>query len=507
MKNLILILGLAGAVLLAGCATSKPVARSAPGAATVHVLVKPKAGVHEPALQSLFAAHEAKQVGHIRQINVRVLEVRADKLERVLASLKSHSKIKFAEQDVRRAPAVVPDDTYYSLAWHLPKISAPAAWDVTTGSSNVVIAILDSGINAAHPDLAPLIVPGWNVFDNNANTDDLSGHGTGVAGNAAAVGNNLLGIAAVAWGCRLMPVRVTDVGGWATDQMIAVGLVYAAEHGAKVANASFGMVGVSSTLSAAAEYFQSKGGVFTVAAGNDASFDPTPDDRYILRVNATDQSDVIASFSATGNNLDLCAPGVNIVTTTRSGGYGSATGTSSSAPIVAGVAALVLSVNPTLTPGQVRTILKQTADDLGAAGWDTAYGWGRVNAFRAVQAAPTNPPEDIVVPGVTNAPPGSGGVVVPVPDTTLPIVVITSPLNGAKVTKNVKVIATASDNVGVVRVEFWAASVLKQTSTSSSPTFYWDTKRVAKGSYSLEVVAYDLAGNVGRSVVVVNKWP
>src|SRR6185369_4555975 len=108
---------------------------------------------------------------------------------------------------------------------------------------------------------------------------------------------------------------------------------------------------------------------------------------YLLRISATDSSDVFASFSAKGNNIDLCAPGVNIVTTTKGGGYGYATGTSASAPLVAGVAALMFSARPDLTGAKVQQLLKDSADDLGSAGWDTQYGYGRLNAYGALQAA------------------------------------------------------------------------------------------------------------------------
>src|SRR5262249_39076456 len=132
---------------------------------------------------------------------------------------------------------------------------------------------------------------------------------------------------------------------------------------------------------------QSKGGVLAVAGGNYATFDSAPDNPNMLVGSATDQNDVLATWSNTGNNVDLSAPGVNISTTTNGGAYGAGSGTSFSAPIVAGVAALVFSVNPALTPAQVTSVLEQSADDLGSPGWDPSYGWGRVNAARAVSMA------------------------------------------------------------------------------------------------------------------------
>src|SRR5262249_28611640 len=137
-------------------------------------------------------------------------------------------------------------------------------------------------------------------------------------------------------------------------------------------------------------------------------FNPSPDDPYMIRVSATDSSDLIASFSSTGNNVDLSAPGVNIVTTVKGGGYGYATGTSASAPLVAGVAALMLSVNPNLTATQVIDLLKQSADDLGPAGWDSGYGWGRLNARNAVVAAINAGTPDTTPPSATLSSPNLG---------------------------------------------------------------------------------------------------
>jgi thermitase len=444
------------------------------------LLLQPKPGVPELVVQGLVARSGARQVGAIQQINVRVLQVPPAALPSVLAALQHNQNVEFAEPDYLVEPALTPNDTYYSLEWHLPKMQAPQAWDITTGSSQVTIAILDSGVDATHPDLSPLIVPGWNVFDNSADTSDMTGHGTGVAGNAAAVGNNGVGIAALAWNCRIMPIRVADPTGCATDSMLAAGLTYAADHGARVANASFGISGLSSTLSSAAQYFQSKGGVFTGSAGNDGTFDSTADDPYILRISATDSSDVLASFSSTGNNIDLCAPGVSIVTTTKGGGYGYATGTSASAPLVAGVAALVLSVNPSLTGSQVQQILKQSADGLGATGWDSSYGWGRVNALKAVQAALN---------------PGSG-------DSTPPSVQIAAPTAGSVLAGVAAINISGSDNVAVTRVEFYLNGTGVATNANAPATYSWDTTLYGNGSYTLQARAYDAAGNVGTSTSV-----
>jgi len=443
------------------------------------LLVKAKPGVSDAAVQALLASQGAQEKSAIKQIGLRVVNVPPAKLDAVLEALKRHPSIEFAEPDYLLPPQITPNDTYYSSGWHLPQISAPAAWDVTTGSSNVIIAILDTGVNAAHPDLAAKIVPGWNFYDNNSDTSDILGHGTPVAGAAAAATDNGEGVASVAWKCLLMPIRVSDTNGFGILSAIAHGLTYAADQGARVANISFRASG-SFTVSNAAAYFQAKGGVVTVSSGNEGVFDGTPDNPFVLTVGATDTSDSLASFSNTGSNIDLCAPGVDIFTTGVGGDYGSGTGTSFSAPIVAGVAALVFSANPTLSGIQVQDILKQSADDLGAPGWDTSYGWGRVNAYKAVQAA-------LSASATDNTPPTTE---------------ILAPVSGSVVSGAVSIAVGATDDVGVTRVEWYLNGSCAGTNFSAPATFSWDTTGYTNGSYTLEARAYDAAGNVGSSATV-----
>src|SRR5258705_3479703 len=132
------------------------------------LLVKPRPDVAERQLQSLFNSHGAQEQGSIKPINVRILTVAPAQSDAVLAALQHNPNIEFAEQDYLHAPAMLPNDAYYSLEWHLPKIGAPAAWDTTVGSSTVIIAILDSGVDGTHPDLSSQLVPGWNLYHCNA---------------------------------------------------------------------------------------------------------------------------------------------------------------------------------------------------------------------------------------------------------------------------------------------------------------------------------------------------
>jgi subtilisin family serine protease len=431
--------------------------------------------------RNIIAALGARDADEIPGLGVHILDLPYQAGEHAFVqAFQARSEVEFAELDRIMEPAdLTPNDPWYVDQWHLKKINSPTAWSTSTGSSNVVVAILDTGVDGTHPDLASNMAPGWNVYDNNSNASDSGGHGTKVAGSAVAASNNSIGVASVAWGCKIMPVRITDPTGYALWSDAAKGLTWAADHGARVANISF-VASDSSTVKSAAQYFQNKGGIVTVSAGNSSTFVASADNPYVLTVSATDPNDALASFSNTGNNIDLAAPGTLIRTTARGGGYEVAGGTSFSAPIVAGVAALVMSANPSLTSTQVRDILKQSADDLGATGWDSSYGWGRVNAARAMALA------------------GGGAV-----DSTSPQVSITSPGGGATLAGVITIDASASDNVGVTSVSLTIDGVSRGTDSSSPYAFQWDTTTATNGSHTLIAVASDAAGNPASHSITV----
>ncbi len=424
----------------------------------------------------------ARKVGEIPGIGVQIVRLPDGASEtNVVQAFKAMPDVEFAELDQILSPEdVTPNDPWFPSEWHLTKIAAPAAWSTTTGSNSVIVAICDTGVDSTHPDLASKMVPGRNVYNNNSDTSDVYGHGTKVAGTAAASSNNQTGVAAIAWGALIMPVRVSDTSGNATFSAIANGINWAADHGARVANVSY-IATNSSTVRSAAQYMQSKGGVVTMSAGNYSTFDSSPDNPYVLTISATNTVDAVSDFSNTGNNINVAAP-EGAYTTTRGGGYAYVGGTSFSAPMVAGVAALVLSVNPNLTANQVQDILKQSADDRGPAGWDSGYGWGRVNAARAVSLA-------------------SGGGT---QDTTPPTVNFTSPTAGATVSGTVSVQVTAGDNVGVASVNLSVDGVLIGGDSSAPYTFSWNTTTVANGSHTLTATALDAAGNTANAVLSVN---
>jgi len=452
-----------------------------------HVLVAMRKHGARPEFAKSLAKAGARSLGSLPGLGIDVAAVVPGAEQAAVAKLRQDPNVEFAEVDRLMPAAATVNDPSYGSEWHLQRIHAPAAWDHTMGSG-VVIAILDTGIDATHPDLAAQIVPGWNFYDNNADTSDVANHGTAVAGAAAAATNNGVGIAGVAGSAKLMPVRIASPSSYAYWSTAAQGIVYAADHGARVVNLSYeGAVGSASVL-AAAQYLRSKGGVLIVAAGNTGAVDRTASTDLMLVVSATDESDQLASFSTYGDFVSLAAPGNNILSTLRGGNYVYWWGTSFATPIVAGAAALVLGQRPEFTPAQVEALLKATAIDLGDPGPDARFGAGRLDVGAALAFA---------------AGPG-------VPDTTPPGVAITAPAGGT-VAGIVAVTITASDDVGVVRVDLRADGVVVATSVVAPFQIAWNSSGVANGNVTLTAVARDASGNRATSapvgVVVANAPP
>ena len=435
-------------------------------------------GVDPGAAEAVYRSHGAAKIEQIRGLNVHRIRVAPSALGAVASALAKRPEVKFVEPNKRLPPST--NDPYFSSEWHLSKIGASSAWTITQGNPSVVIAILDSGVDPSHPDLAAKLLPGYNFVSNNTSTGDWNGHGTLVAGAAAAIGNNSVGVAGVAGQNNILPVVIADSTAYALFSTIASGITWAADRGAKVANLSYAAMG-SSTVTSAAQYAMSKGMIVILAAGNCGCFDSTSANPYIISVSGTDSSDNLASWSSRGDFVDISAPGVGIYTTSSGGGYGSASGTSLASPIVAGVAALMFSANPSLSPSNVAALLQANADDLGAAGWDPSFGYGRVNAYRAVAAA------------TASAPP---------PDTMPPTASITSPSAGSTLTGTVTVGVAATDDTSVSRVDLYIDGAFYGSDTTSPYGFSWNTGTATNGPHALAARAIDGAGNVGTSATV-----
>ncbi len=362
------------------------------------VLVKAKTGVTEAACASKLSGYGAAPRQYIPRLHLHVITVNETRAEQLLARLRRDPEFEYTERDGLARAAYVTNNLALAsgLEWHLAKIKAPEAWSITAGQTNTIVALLDSGVNQAHPDLAGRVLPGYNFVANSSDTSDDFGHGTAVAGVVVAAGNNTNGVAGVSYGCMILPVKVVDATGFATYSAIAQGIHFAVDNGARAINLSIVGSLASVTLQNAVNYAWSNNVVVVAAAGNTGNTTP----QYpaactnVVAVSATITNDTLASFSSFGSFISLGAPGDDIWTTQRdlSNPYGSWRGTSFSSPLVVGTAALIASVNPSLSNSQIVNLLEQSADDLGPAGYDTSFGYGRLNAAQAVQAAYNQPP-------------------------------------------------------------------------------------------------------------------
>lgn len=320
--------------------------------------------------------------------------------------------IERAELDGAGGLAEIPNDTDFWVQYALRNtgqvvggvagtpgadIGMASAWDRTRGNPDLVIAVLDSGIDP-HPEIAGRILPGRNVPDNTTITVDECNHGTHVAGILAATGNNASGMAGVTWNTKLLPVVVVN-GCTGFESNVAIGLTWAVDQGARLVNMSLQFYGFGAPLQQAVQYAHGLGAIMCAATGNNGNSNVAAPALYnqTIAVASTDNRDIRASNSNFGPATDIAAPGVNVWSLSAGGsGYTLKSGTSMATPHVTGVAALIWSLNPSLTRDEVRQILLTTTVDLGDPGTDNFYGAGRLNAAAALAAVPpAGPPQDL----------------------------------------------------------------------------------------------------------------
>ncbi len=314
--------------------------------------------------------------------------------EETVARLRQDAAVARAEVDrAVLADEVVVNDPKRGDQYALDKVQASRAWDVTRGSEQVVIGIVDSGVDLTHPDLKAKLLPGYSSVEPGKQPKDDMGHGTHVAGIAAASTDNGEGVAGLASNCKILPVRVlgTRAGSAAT---IAEGLIWAADHGADVVNMSLGFYDENETVAKAVQYALSKNVVLVATMGNNNLEKRRYPAAYpgVIAVGSTDKADQKSSFSNFGSWMSVSAPGTDILSTFPTypvgiqgpAKYATLSGTSMAAPLVAGLCGLVRSKNPGMTPAAVKQLLESTAVDLGDAGADKNFGNGRIDAFAAL---------------------------------------------------------------------------------------------------------------------------
>jgi thermitase len=289
------------------------------------------------------------------------------------------------------APDVVPNDPLWPASWSLAKVRAPLAWRTTTGSPDVVVAVLDTGIDALHPDLAGAVLPGWDAVNEDADASDDHGHGTAVAGVIAARGNNGVGGAGVCWRCSLLPVKVIASDGTGSAADVAQGIVWAVDHGAAVINLSFVLSGYDGAVAGAIDHARARGALVVAAAGNSGGDEPTfpASHQGVVSVTATDGADGRYSWASHGPWAAVAAPGCS-QSTTLGGGHGEVCGTSSATAFASGVAALVRSSANGADGALAYSALAATAVAVG-----DFVAAGRLDLAAAVQrasaAAPARP--------------------------------------------------------------------------------------------------------------------
>lgn len=351
------------------------------------------------------------------QTGIYRLTVKTGEEEASAASLAAQSDVLFAEPDyLFFATEITPNDSLYAqYQWNLRHIRADSGWERTTGSSNVIIAIADTGIDLSHPDLIGKIVGGIDTVNNDFDPQDDNGHGTHVASTAASQTNNARGIAGVDWNARLMPIKVLNAAGSGSSTQVANGIIWATDNGAKVLNMSLAGTNSSSLVNNAIQYAYERGVLLVAAVGNSYTIgNPTSYPaayEHVIGVAAVNDTDGHASYSNSGSYVDVAAPGGDPSSSIdgdprhwipgaywRGGGasYAQLSGTSQAAPHVAGLAGLLLAINPTLTPDQSAQIITDSAVDVQSSGWDPFSGYGRIDVAAALDQV-TPPPQ----PGVS----------------------------------------------------------------------------------------------------------
>jgi subtilisin family serine protease len=431
----------------------------------------------------------------LTQINASRVTVSSGRSASMIAALRKNPNVAYVERDVQlKAFDVIPTDPTFKLQNEMYTVRAPQAWETTTGSAAVTVAVIDTGVNAVE-DLAGATVAGYDFVNNDASPVDDKGHGTSVASLIAARGNNGKGMAGVCWSCKIMPVKVLDAAGNGSAAGVAQGIIWAVQKGARILNLSLGSAVSSKVLADAVVYAQANGALVVAAAGNEYSSAPQYPAAYndVLAVAATNRCPAYATdptcsedtttraeYSSYGASwVDVAAPG-NVLVMDKVGNYPTGEqGTSFAAPIVAGTAALVRTQNPSYTgwslAGSIYAGAKRPVDGV-------KYGLIDIPAS-------LNVPTDRTAPTANGIGPAAGSL--------------------KRGTFNVYPVGLADPNSGIQKTNLWVNGVFKSYATA--PPFGVPFNSAAyKGATKIELRMYDKAGNVktiANTITVDNVAP
>lgn len=445
------------------------------------LLVQVLPGANGTDLAALFVQVGVEVIGTIPEIDTMVLRVPGGDLVSVGTTLAESGLIETVQKNYLLQASQTPNDPLFRDQAHFTQVDVPGAWDITVGTDEIIVAIVDTGVDTGHPDLRGRIIDGWNVFDENRNFSDVMGHGTSVAGIAAATSDNGVGVTGVTWDNPIIVVRATDSQGRASSRHIAAGILWAAGRGARVINTSFAPLWNNRVVQSAVTQVFNKGCVVVISAGNGGATTRATGYDEALFVGAIDRNNILAFFSNRGPFVDLVAPGIALKSTARGGDYELVTGTSFAAPLVTGVAALALSANPNLRPVTIMSAILDTAHDLGLPGTDATFAHGRLNAAAAVERAVNTTFEE---------------------DDTPPTVSVRRPTDGATLSGRYTVHVRATDRFGVADVVMLLDGVPQATDTRRGYRFVLDTNQFAAGQHDLSFIATDLAGNASTTQTV-----
>lgn len=389
-----------------------------PGVELERLLVRYKTGIDSQALTERFSELDAEETDDIKDVRVKVITVPKVAKAALVQALSLDSRVEFVEPEAASSlDMTTPNDPEYPVQWAWPKTKTDVLWDKTKGSSDVVVAVIDSGINYNHPEYAGKTVPGYDFVNNDNDPAEDANHGSAVSGVVAALTNNGVGIASGCWNCKIMPIKIVKSDGTILGANIIKAMEYAANNGAKIISMSISGTGTSSAEEAAVDYAVSKGAIVITSAGNTSANEARRPARYpnVVSVAATIPDDSLRPTSTFGPHVDIAAPG-EVRTTAGSGaGYVTITGTSFSTPMVASVIGLLKSAFPAATRTELIAAVTQNVDPC----CDSKIGGGRLNAEKAYNFLLAK------YPGTTPTPPTTP----PTPPTTPPTPPTTPPTN------------------------------------------------------------------------------